>query len=713
MKAHNNMICSNVRKQVFKRTTGILIILLLLTSIFTKGFAYSPNTPKEEVVYVNLNLDGSLNEIFVVNSFDLDKDGRIIDYGDYTAFRQLSSSARINMENEMITIDGEAGKLYYEGTLKKTSLPWLFNIRYFVDGKEYDGEETAGMSGSLEILMSIRENKEANAHFFEHMTLQVAFTMNGDLCRNIRGEGATIVNAGQNKQILFTILPKKEKDIRILADVTDFEMEGISINGIPMNMDFSFEEDAEMTAKLNELKDGIAKLDDGAIKLRDNVGKFTDATKELKEGSLDIKDGTLELADGTEKIKNGVKDLNDGIFDLNDGVKKMSKGTKELKDGTWDLNDGTKKMYTGAKKLYNGAETLNRGLGLLSSQNTAIMNGAGQIFDLMLEEASSKLGTPLTRHNYKTALDGLLEGIGGFALQKAMEQAEAEITEAVIARTFEELKMQKPNATDDEIYQIMDNEPVKSQISAAVSQQLSELEDQIMQSIQGELTSNPEYIALMTLRQQLSGFEDFFNALHAYTSGVAEAASGATDLISGMDKWQKGMNDLKNGTTELKDSVIKLHDGILVIKDGTTKILDGSTELEDGIIELNDGMIQLKDGVIELFDGAIELHEGSLQLYDGTITMAEGTFEFRDKTSNMEKDIKNMIRDKIDEMLGKGFIPLSFVSDKNTRIESIQFVMKTKAIGGQDDGSGSDSDNKNKETTLLQKIRNLFTRSKG
>ena len=59
--------------------TAVLVITLLPVSVF----AAQENTPKEEVVYINLNADGSVKEINVVNIFDLDKDGQIIDYGKY------------------------------------------------------------------------------------------------------------------------------------------------------------------------------------------------------------------------------------------------------------------------------------------------------------------------------------------------------------------------------------------------------------------------------------------------------------------------------------------------------------------------------------------------------------------------------------------------------------------------------------------------------
>jgi len=67
------------------------LIFALLISLCVQSFALSGTAPKEEVVYVNLSKGGSVDAIHVVNSFELDQDGRIIDYGDYTAFREMTS----------------------------------------------------------------------------------------------------------------------------------------------------------------------------------------------------------------------------------------------------------------------------------------------------------------------------------------------------------------------------------------------------------------------------------------------------------------------------------------------------------------------------------------------------------------------------------------------------------------------------------------------
>ena len=139
-----------------KRIVSVLLAVLILMGVFPySAFAESENTPKEEVVYVNLNADGSVKEINVVNIFNLDENGRIIDYGRYESLRNMTSVDKIGYSGETVTIDAKAGKLYYEGKMEKNIMPWNISLRYYMDGKEYSASEIAGKSGALKIAMKI------------------------------------------------------------------------------------------------------------------------------------------------------------------------------------------------------------------------------------------------------------------------------------------------------------------------------------------------------------------------------------------------------------------------------------------------------------------------------------------------------------------------------------------------------------------------------
>ena len=85
-------------------------------------------------------------------------------------------------------------------------------------------------------------------------------------------------------------------------------------------------------------------------------------------------------------------------------------------------------------------------------------------------------------------------------------------------------------------------------------------------------------------------------------------------------------------------------------------------------------------GTAELLSGAGELSDGARELYDGTCELADGTAEFADETSDMDEKISDEIDSMTSSFTGGSNEVVSFVSDKNGDVASVQFVIKTAAI---------------------------------
>ena len=162
-------------KKKWNRIVACVMAVILSASMTISPLAAEavPNTPKEEVVYVNLNTDGSVKEINVVNIFDLDKDGQIVDYGRYESLRNMTTTDKIEYSGDKVTVDAKAGKLYYEGKLSQNVMPWDLSLHYYLDGKEYPAEEIAGKSGALKSHnVDPTKIRIAAGAFFENYALQ-------------------------------------------------------------------------------------------------------------------------------------------------------------------------------------------------------------------------------------------------------------------------------------------------------------------------------------------------------------------------------------------------------------------------------------------------------------------------------------------------------------------------------------------------------------
>ncbi|MDO4554958.1 MAG: hypothetical protein Q4B70_07435 [Lachnospiraceae bacterium] len=221
----------------FKKTAVMVAAFCMTMSIGQTAFAASDaEYTKNENVYVRLAQDGEVDGTYVVNTFDVTEEGEITDYGDYSKIQNLTNLEAIEQDKEEQTFTAEEGKFHYQGDMDKAELPWNFDITYYLDDDEVEEEELEGAEGDLRMKISVKENPSyTNDKFFKAYMLQITASLDTDLCENIKAKDGTITDAGSNEQISFTVNPGKEKTMEITADVTDFEMDDISIAAVPTN----------------------------------------------------------------------------------------------------------------------------------------------------------------------------------------------------------------------------------------------------------------------------------------------------------------------------------------------------------------------------------------------------------------------------------------------------------------------------------------------
>lgn len=481
-----------------KKVLSCLLIFGLLFASGVSVLASDAPSAKEEVIYGILNLDGSVKDLYVVNIF---AGGTITDYGNYSDIRNMSTSETLHQNGDLITIDTAADRLYYQGTLDRKELPWDIAIKYFLDGKETSGPELAGKTGELKITMSVKQNGQVNSTFFDNYALQIALSLNNHLCSNIRADNATVAEAGSNKQLAYTVLPGNSTDITVTADVRNFKMDAISVNGIKLSLGITVDS-GEFTKQISELATAIQGLDDGAA----------------------------ELLGGLNQLSGGMQQYIDGM--------------KLLKDGLGEL-------AVGANQLQTGASALKEGLSELSKQNDALVQGALAIqhatfASVNAQLGSMRLGLPvLTPENYGAVLSAI------------------------------------PN--------------------------------------------------LAAVKQQLDGAVQFTQGLKGYTDGVAQLGQGASSLA--------------DGTSGFASS--------------SSVIVSSANELYSAGVELNQGIKKLRAGLASYQNGTARLRQG---------------------TSNMGSELSKQIDEMLGSISGNNAKVVSFVSDKNTNISAVQFVLKTDSI---------------------------------
>lgn len=201
------------------------------------------------------------------------------------------------------------------------------------------------------------------------------------------------------------------------------------------------------------------------------------------------------------------------------------------------------------------------------------------------------------------------------------------------------------------------------------------LDDAVTAKI-GELAANGDQEATALYQCAATGntgINDYTSAVNKITTGYASITGGAKDLADGTATLYQGTQELVKGTQSLKD-------GAGTLSAGTESLLNGALSLQSGAGQLADNTLTLQNGSKSLAEGAAALKDGTKEMKEGTKELSDGTDEFQSETADLDTKISDKISDTIDDMIGKDVETVSFVSEKNTNIESVLFVIKTPVI---------------------------------
>ena len=227
------------------------------------------------------------------------------------------------------------------------------------------------------------------------------------------------------------------------------------------------------------------------------------------------------------------------------------------------------------------------------------------------------------------------------------------------------------------------------------------LDDAVTAKI-GELAANGDQEATALYQCAATGntgINDYTSAVNKITTGYASITGGAKDLADGTATLYQGTQELVKGTQSLKD-------GAGTLSAGTESLLNGALSLQSGAGQLADNTLTLQNGSKSLAEGAAALKDGTKEMKEDTKELSDDTDEFQSETADLDTKISDKISDTIDDMTGKDVETVSFVSEKNTNIESVLFVIKTPAI--QKEEVKEETVTEEKKETFWEKLVGLF-----
>lgn len=656
---------------------GTLAVTIVTASVGMSGVnVYAADTTesqKEEVIYINTDASGDVERVNAVNIFGK---GSVTDYGDYSSVKMLNSTEPITLTGDKVTFKTDKEKVYYQGTMNDTEIPWNIKFTYKLDGKEVKPEDLAGKSGKLEIHIQIEENEKCKSDFYDSTALQAALTLDTEKCENIKAEGATLANVGANKQISYTVLPGNGLDATVTADVTDFEMDAVAVNGVKLDLNIDID-DEELMDKVTEIMDAAKELNDGA-------GELEDGTKTLADGGSSLKDGAASMDDGVSALDAGISSLDSGVGQMQDALDALNAQSGTLTGGSSEMLNALKMVQSELSGVFVTTDQLKQ----LTDSSAAIKQGITDAYN-----GAAALQASLSSENYKAALSG--QGLDIDQLQAgnsaAIDNLSAQIND--LYNSIAELQSQ-PDYDSNPVY----------------AEQVSQM--------QAQIESLTQTVTLLSGNNAaIGGTESYLNAASA---GTADLVAGLEQLKNSYDEFDAAigtmvsslsdltvnMSTLKDAINQLTDSYENLDSGIGAYTDGVASIVGAYSQIVSGTESLASGSKTLVEGSSELKQGSSELYDGIVSLGDGTTQLKEGTQEFYEQTDGMDSKIEDELDDMLDSIAGGDAETTSFVSDKNGTIDSVQFVIKTAAIEKQE--AETTVETKTEKTGFINKLLSLF-----
>lgn len=531
--------------------------------------ATTPSDGPEEVIYARLDASGDPQDAYAVVALTLTEGGTATHYGRYTAVSNLTDTSPIDYRSGIVTLEADAGRYYYQGTLRSAKMPWNIEISYTLNGSEIDPDELGGRSGELGVNINTSVNSGFDPYFTENYMLQISVTLDASLCENISTRNGTVASAGSDKTITFVVLPGGEGDVGFTADVTDFEMGGFTIAAVPYSMDSMMDMSEldgitsgidQLTGAITQLTSGASAINDGAGALSENSATLTDASDQIESALRQIADGLQgydlsSMTEGLDQLRQlpaaftqvaaALSQAGDGLIELYGGYDQIADGLHQAVDmiGEYLPGGGTGEGDEGDT---GGGDGGNTGGGMDMTQMLAMANIIYRAGYMNGWVAAGGEGEP----NVPTLdMDDLLAIIGGTGSGTSGNGGDTGGGDGTTTQNPIEMLRQAADGLDT-------------------------LNGYLYQAAEGMYTMSDEMMnAAIELSSGLEGMTDFD------TSAITELQDGMLQLSDSYEQFNSGLKSYTDGVDQLSEGMNTYTSGMYALNSETQGIPDMIDEL--------------------------------------------------------------------------------------------------------------------------------------
>lgn len=636
---------------MFKKNIAFAAAMML--ALFSTGAI--AEAAKHERVWAVTGADGALRSVtdtvFLENKSG---DETLTDRTMLTNIRNLSGSETWTQDGETLLWQAGGKDITYQGTSDRP-LPLVPTVTVRVNGEEIPACALKEKVGAAELTVSYIQQSDAPYPAVTLMLLPETGVS------NLKLENAVTINLSGRRAVLGWAVPGADTSLDLPASFTlRFDSDHAILEWM-------------LTFSSGDPIDRLCRAIDNRIDFDPHV-EFNEATTMLT--ALEQNTELTETSGKTNGIPTRINELNQGVQKLNesaqalsDGVLKLSEGAEKSASAADLLSKGAITLSSGSKTLAEGTDALSDGLNKLSSNSKALNDGASNIFAALISAANQQLADPaikqaglniptLTPKNYQDVLTGLIDQTDPeTALANARTKAEAlvrpkveskksdistQVTKAVKAQVLEKvLKEANVNmdaaaftaavkagkidaATAQQIRSSVDaqmhTEAVQSLIDSTVNEKIDRLvAEHVDEAVKAKMPAMAPKIeqakalhdSLQALLIQLNRVNSFVDGLESYTQGVDQAAEKAPMLAEGAASLHTGAAKLSGGLAEFANGTAELSDGVARLSVGAHKLYaEGTDALQTGLLSAQK---QAAEKLLPLLNGDIA---DALHLWD-------------------------------------------------------------------------------------------------
>ena len=335
----------------------------------------------------------------------------------------------------------------------------------------------------------------------------------------------------------------------------------------------------------------------------------------------DMTEDFITLSDAIASIDHGVGELQNGLAELGNGLGELNKGSNQLNEGFKKISSSSSELTDGSKEIKTALETIDQSLS--GETETPDLSALGQLSKGLKE---MKDGLEAGKEDLKTLKEGYETSLS--ALESSIDMIpEGTLEQSDLNRLF---------------------------ASNADPQVLEEL----LQTY--EAAKRIQYV-----------YQETKQAFQAVPAALAQMNTSMTEVTGAIDEIIQGIASMDDKS--LMEDLNKLAEGIHALA-------TNYNSFHQGLIDYTNGIDTVASSYGEINQGIKELHNGANQLDKGALTLKDGTSELASETNDMPNEMEEEIEKMLEEFDFSDYEPVSFVSDKNEKLRTVQFVMKTEEL---------------------------------